>query len=191
MKKPIIIIIAIAAILLTGLSTAWAKNFYITLLLSGYNASNVQIIDTSHDEYGKEFKVIKSTTKDNANALAILTKNALGIWSITEKQEFTDGNTMSTIGWVSKGELKRFSFKDGGKIENEWHMVYSGNNAAKLIQFESGQIPENVTVNIRQNGPNYLIHVITFSDTAVLNKFDVSSILEGNGCLSQDAGALK
>lgn len=184
MKKPAIIIIAIAAILLTGLTTAWAKNFYITLILAGYKPTSIQVIDTSNDENEKEFKVIKTRTNKNKDTLAILTKNALGIWKISETQENTEDSLMSTIGWVKKGELKRFSFKDGGNIENEWNVVYTGNNAAKLIYFNPGQLPENITVNIQQNGTSYLIHVISFADSDILSKFNVSAILEENGCLT-------
>lgn len=184
MKKPLIIILAAAALLVTALSAAWAKNFYITLLISGYSTSDVKIIDTSHNENDKEFKVIKTSSKDKSDALAILTKNSLGIWSITQKQENIESRPITTIGWVNKGEVKRYTFKDGGVIENEWNIVYCGNNAIKLIQFNPGQIPENVTVNIQQNGSSYLIHLISFADSNTVSKFDVPAILTDNGCLS-------
>jgi len=184
MKKPVIIIIAVVAFILTALTTAWAKNFYITLLIAGYNTSDVMIIDTNHDENNKEFKVIKTSSKDDSNVLAILTRNSFGIWNITQKQEKIDNKTINTIGWVNKGELKRFSFKDGGTIENEWNIVYCGNNALKLIEFKPGQIPENVTVNIQQNGATYLIHIISFSSSEPLNNFDVPFLLTENGSIS-------
>jgi len=184
MKKPVIIIIAVVAFVLTALTTAWVINFYITLFISGYNTSEVMVIDTNHDENNKEFKVIKTISKDGTNVLVILTKNTFGIWSITQKQEKIDDYTMTTIGWVNKGELKRYSFKEGGTIENEWNIVYCGNNAQKLIEFSPGQIPENTTVNIQQNASSYMIHIISFSSSAPLNNFNVPYLLTENGCIS-------
>lgn len=186
MKKPVIIIVAIVALLLTALSTAWAKNFYITLLFEGYKTSDIQIIDNSYDENNIEYKVIKTSSKDHEVVLAILTKNALGIWNITQSQESTEDAALTTIGWVTKGEIKRFSYKDGSTIENEWNLVYCGNNATKLIEFKTGQIPENVTVNIQQNAASYLIHVISFAESDTLNNFDVPSLLIENQCITTE-----
>lgn len=186
MKKSVIIIIAIVVLLLSGITTAWANNFYITLLLKGYDTSKVQIVDASYNDDGKEFKVIRTSSKKDDTVLAILTKNIFGLWSITEKQENNEDSSISTIGWVKEGEMKRYSFKDGGTIENEWNIIYSGNNATSLIALKPEQIPDNVTVNIQQNGKYYLIHVVTYSDSNTLSKFDVPKILLDNQCISEE-----
>lgn len=62
-------------------------------------------------------------------------------------------------------------------------MIYSGNNALKLIEFTPGQIPDNVTVNIQQAGESYWIHLITFAEPDVLNSIDMKSILQDNQCI--------
>lgn len=67
----------------------------------------------------------------------------------------------------------------------EWHMLYYGNNAIKLIEFLPGQIPENVAIDIRQAGNIYSIHLINFGDPYVLPNIDIYSLLLEAGCIKE------
>ena len=84
--------------------------------------------------------------------------------------------------------VKRFVNTEEVDFVQEWHFAYCGNNAVAKIDLQTGQIPENVTVNIQQAGNTYWIHAISFADSYVINDFNnnLIQILETNGCISID-----
>lgn len=65
----------------------------------------------------------------------------------------------------------------------EWHKIYYGENAIKLIEIPYEKLPSGVALNIQQSGSSYLIHTISYEDPEVLNKIDMYSILQELECI--------
>ena len=160
-----------------------ANSFQISLHRQGLGNQNVDIIDHGFDNNKDEFKVIKTISNDNEIVLALMIKNKMGFWNISSIKASTTDSNLVTIGWVISGGAKRFVYTENAIFEQEWHLVYCGNNAKKLIEFFPGQIPENITVNIQQAGEEYCIHIISFAEPDVLNSFDVITLLKNNQCI--------
>ncbi|MCX7884855.1 MAG: hypothetical protein N2448_07495 [Caloramator sp.] len=78
---------------------------------------------------------------------------------------------------------KRFTHTENAIFENEWYYAYYGTNAAKLIELLPGQIPDNVTVNIRQAGQKFWIHLISFSEPDVISNINIEALLKKNKCI--------
>jgi hypothetical protein len=178
--------VAIAVSLLIGIIVLIirANSFSIALRRAGLNPNHVTTIEHSFDSDKQEFKVIETSSKDNKLILAIVTKNRLGFWSISNiRGDGTANPHFASIAWVKGGGFKRFSPTEDSVFQNEWHYAYCGDNATKQIEFLPGQIPENVTVNIQQGGSKFWIHVISFAEPEVLNAFDVKALLEENKCI--------
>ncbi len=162
-----------------------AFSFPLALRMSGLNPRVTDRIEHSFDANGREFRVIKTESRDGGINLVLLTRNGLGFWCM-ESQSSNDGQPGPwpvSIGWIRSGGAKRFDFEENATFENEWHLAYYGNNAIKKIEFLPGQIPENVTVNIQQAGAVFSIHVVSFAEPDVLNRFNVPDLLIENHCI--------
>lgn len=163
----------------------WHESYSLALIREGLNPKDVFTIEHSFDSNKKEFKVIKTSSKDNKNKLAILTKNNLGMWNISSTSEDArETPSLIRIGWIRGAGARRYEYSENASFENEWHIAYYGNNATKLIEFLPGQIPENVTVNIRQAGKEFWIHMVSFAEPNALNNVDIDEILVKNQCIS-------
>ncbi|WP_139906133.1 hypothetical protein [Clostridium thermarum] len=181
--------LAIAAILFIAIIALIirANSFSIALRMAGLNSNYVRIIEHDFGTNDEEFKVIETSSKDSKITLSIVTKNRLGFWKVSSfRGDDTVDPHFTSIAWIKGGGSKRFSSTEDSVFENEWHYAYCGDNAIKEIKFLPGQIPENVTVNIQQGGSKFWIHVISFADPGVLNRFDVKAILEENKCIPID-----
>ena len=136
------------------------------------------------EDSNKEFQVIRSRTKEGERpALAYLTKNALGFWSVSSVQIATPDQLGGTaqILWNDFIYSNHFGEPDIGVV---MHRVYVGDNAiGALNQFPQDQLPDNVSVEITQNSAYYCIHVITVvygSGTS----FDILPLLKENNLIS-------
>ena len=141
-------------------------------------------IEHSYDSHIKKFKVIKISSGKNEIVLAIAAKTPMGLWKVIDTNEGTSvRSNLVEIVWIRGGGAKRYIHTENAVFENEWHYAYYGTNAKKLIEFSSGQIPENVTVNVRQAGQKFWIHFISFAEADVLNSINMEAILKENGSI--------
>lgn len=184
MKKACIAILSISFLALIILLIVRATSFQIALNNSGFHSTDVYTIEHSFDSNKNEFKIIQTVTKDDKLSLINLYRNQFGFWKISDANttESNDPGFIS-IGWIQSSGAKRFLPAENAQFEKEWHMVYSGNNALKLIEFKSGQIPANVTISIQQAGALYWLHLITFAEPDILNSIDVKALLQENHCI--------
>jgi hypothetical protein len=132
------------------------------------------------------FCVVQTATTDEEPALALLVRNKIGFWTV---ENTCIANSDAPDQWVSMAWVLdaggwRFDSADEGRNHWEWHCAYYGVNAVALVELLPGQIPENVTVNIQQQGNRYWIHVISFEESGENASFDIISLLEENGCIS-------
>ena len=131
---------------------------------------------------GRQFKVFQATTEDGALVLAYAEKSEdSGTWEITRSESTTEAVPYIRLAWFGDTQTRKYNRWDTKVTETEWHYAYCGNDAVKAIVLDSEQLPENVAVNIRQEGRFYLIHVVVY---AVENfSLDVRAVLEENGCV--------
>ncbi len=163
------------------------NSFSIALKMAGLNSYDIDEIEHSYGYTEGEFKVIKTSTKDEKIVLAIVEKNKLGFWTVTTKREDKAIlPNLYSVAWLRRGGAKRYSFSENAMFETEWHMAYYGDNAIDLIQFHPGQLPHNVTVNIQQAGKIFWVHVITYDDAKTFNSIDIPSLLLENKCIPQE-----
>ncbi len=135
------------------------------------------------DDEGKVFQIVFSQTKAGDAALAYMTKNALGFWTVDAVEIATPDKPYGAAQIVWSESL--FSTYDAEPhITGVFHTVYAGCNATgsfELIPQE--QIPGNVTVLATQNSSNYYIHVITVLPDGG-SAFDILSLLKESNLIS-------
>jgi len=164
-----------------------ACSFSLGLIISGLDPGDVEVIEHSYDRVMKEFKVIKTSSKEHEIVLALITRNSIGFWKVRNTSEATAVRPyLVEIAWMRHAGAKRFTHMENAKFEFEWHYAYYGTNATKLIEFLPGQIPENVAVNIRQAGEKFWIHVITYSEPEVISKLNIEALLKESKCIPSE-----
>lgn len=176
MKKYIvsvfIIVFAIAVIFL--LSNRFSSVIHRTGLDIEYYEIHVEDIDSN----GDKFRIVRIDTSDNKVALAWLTRDSAFSWTVTQlklEKEYEAG--FVSIGWIQSGGIRRFEALTDPIFGKEWHFIYAGNNAIKLIDIPHESIPSNITVNVQQARNDYMLHVISFADPDTINQFNIRDIL--------------
>lgn len=173
-----------AAILL--LLIVQANSLYISMLFAGLDTGEMEYIVTEEkvknkDMLDKAFSVFVTKTWGGDTALVYADTNILGFWRLQRVEKITDDQSAVSIHWWKSAGTRQFTEGDEIPDDYEWHFVLGGTNAVKAIAFEPGQLPENSTVNIRQNGVNYTVHLIVFSPYNI--EVDLHSLLVQNGCV--------
>lgn len=74
--------------------------------------------------------------------------------------------------------IRRYEADDDPSFSNEWHKLYYGDNAIKLVSIMPEQLPPGVALNIQQTGSDFSIHFISFEKPDVLEQIDVYYLLE-------------
>jgi len=162
-------------------------SFSLGLVRVGLNPGDVETIEHSYDSVMKEFKVIKSSSKQHEIVLALVTKNSMGFWNVKKTSKATPARpNLVEIASMRNAGAKRFTHTENAIFENEWHYAYYGTNADKLIEFLPRQIPDNVTVNIRQAGQKFWIHLISFSEPDVISNINIEALLKENKCIPSE-----
>lgn len=184
MRKSNIITLSVAILAVVCFFIIRAYSFSLALRMSGLNPGDVEEIEHSYDSIMKEFKVIKTSSKKKEIVLALMARDSIGFWKVKYTNEATPirPNLVSIV-WIRDAGTKRYTYKENVISENEWHYVYYGTNASKLIEFLQGQIPNNVTVNIRQSGQKFWIHLISFSEPDVISSINIEELLKTNNCI--------
>ncbi len=175
------ILISTLAVLLVAITLLWINNYSLVVAINDLKSGD--IVYSGIDDNGNEYRVIEATQRNNM-VLAYLSKNKLGIWSLSSSATY-DKSTgqLASIGWMKEAGIKRFSAADNPIFEMEWHRLYYGEDAIKTISFLPGQIPENVAINIRQAGSQYSIHLISYESPDILNRIDMKEILKKASCI--------
>lgn len=186
MSKRKVIVVCIAAVVLSLIGLIYGNSLKLALYCEGLDTKNIHYIERySEDHSGKAYSVLQTTTKKGDIALVRIEKNDMGLWSVMDKNitYMNDPYRWVSIGWMVRAGSKRFDLTGDLNPQWEWHFVYYGTNAVENIEILSTQIPGNITVNIQQRGNQYWIHIISFANSGVLNEFDIMRLLEENGCV--------
>ena len=184
MKKLHIILLLVLIFAVIGFFFLQANSFSFALVRAGLNPGDVETIEHSYDSVMKEFKVIKTSSKKHEIVLALVAKDSIGFWKVRNAREASPIRpNLVGIAWMRSAGAKRFTHTENAIFENEWHYAYYGTNAAKLIEFLPGQIPDNVAVNIRKAGRKFWIHLISFSEPDVISNINIEALLKENKCI--------
>jgi len=183
MKKTFKVLLLILGLILICFFIYKGNSFSFALANAGFNVSDIDTLEHGFDNNNKEFKVIKTSTGKEKVVLAIMTKNKLGIWSISLIHK-NENNGVVSIGWFGDGGVKRYEQTENPIFFNETHIVYYGTNAIKLIELLPDQLPDNVTVSVSQAGEIFSIHLLTRGDSDILNSINVVDLLIQNKCIS-------
>ena len=178
MKKPIIVGITIIFVI-TAMSIYFCSlSFPAVIHRTVPNVDNYEMLLQDVDSNGDVFRIVRIDTVDGEVALAYLTRKSMIFWTVTQlKTEKEQQKGFVGIGWIMSAGIKAFEAQDEIVFEREWHIIYVGNNAIKLIDIPQEKIPSNVTINVQQARAYYQIHVISFADPDPSNKVDVRDIL--------------
>lgn len=171
-----------ALILITVLAlAAWALSQQLALLFGGYSLlGNHTVVKVSSLE-DAPCKVVQ-TTADGQLALVRLSRSPVGIWYISGERTGSP-NSWAKLGWLSGEGSRYYDQIQGLNGATAVHQVYCGSNAIAPIKFLPGQIPENVTVNIQQQGEMFWIYIVSF-DSDATGSFSPYDLLVENGCIS-------
>ena len=184
MKKSHIFLLSAIILLIVCVYIARPLSFTLSLKLSGFNTSSYKELEHSYDRVLGEFKVIQTETKNGQLAIVLMKKNKYGFWNVSNSNKAIDSKSnFIQLAFMRSAGIKRYEAIQNGIIEHEWNYLYCGTNALKLIEFKSGQIPENVTVNIRQAGNKYWIRLTTYTDPDILGDLDLERLLKENNCI--------
>ena len=190
MKRRKTAIVVISTILLFT-CLLYFNSFNFALSTAGIDHVNYYEIDPSGiDLMGNEYKVILSTSAADPEtlAVAVVTKNSLGLWQVTGCSTTNPHNPDTVVyHWMGyRGTLQptEEALKDGLMSDQlEYHVVLCGKNPKKQVGLRKDQIPYNVTFNVQRNGDLYWVHAMTYGESTNLDTFDIRALLEGNGCI--------
>lgn len=190
MKKPVsrlLIILVILNFSFVCFALLYANSLSLALLAAGLRADDLHEVEgPTRRADDRVFCVVQTSTEEDEPALALLVRNRIGFWTVENVETISSGGPFQWVSttWILDAGGWQFDSVDGGKNHWEWHFAYYGVNAVALLELLPGQIPENVTVNIQQQGNRYWIHVISFEESGENASFDIISLLEENGCIS-------
>lgn len=190
-EKTCIVIISILTIVIIVCSILRMNSFSLALRRAGLNPYDVIPLESDFDANGDEIKIIKSSSDKQEIVLVYMVKNKMGFWSVgyqspnPHPEGELDEIQPVYIGWMGPAGTKWYNIGGDTPFEMEYHLLYYGNNAIKLIEFLSGQIPNNVAVNIQQAGNEYSIHLIHFDVPDVFNNINMPSLLLEAKCIKE------
>lgn len=130
-----------------------------------------------------EYKVVNYYiyhTNDGYQVVTMAKHTFWNLWYFDGVQVAKDGEVLS-VAWFGRSSWSRFV--DGTELEATTNFninyLYIGNNAARLLQLDSSEIPGDVSVRINQTQSGYWIWVSTDNMDA-LNQFNVLEKLQLN-----------
>jgi len=191
MKKVYIIVIFILVTGIIVFNIFRINSFSLAIKKAGFNPYDVIPLESDFDANGNEIKIIKTSSNKQEMALVYMVKNKMGFWSVGywSPHQHPNGESQETqpvcISWMKPAGIKWYGTDENITSAFEWHLLYYGNNAIKLIEFPPGQIPENVAVDIQQAHNEYIIHLIHFGAPDVLNNINMRSILLEAKCIKE------
>lgn len=178
------LIIFVCILLFLGFFVFRACSFDLAIKASGLNKAQLQVVqEPITDANGQKFQIVFSVTEDGYGALAYLTQNALGFWTLDAVDVATPEKQygIAQFAWFEP----IFSLYGGEpRITTGVHIIYAGCNAIGSLELiPQEQIPGNVTVLATQNSENYYIHMIQALPDGG-SAFDILPILKENNLIS-------
>jgi len=150
----------------------------IALKSKGYSHEYVLVLERGFNDNGNEFRIVK-TSKGDDFVLVCVEKNNMGFWTVAFTGGISSpGTHLVSIGWMKNAGIRRYEVDDTPSFSNEWHKLYYGDNAIKLISITPKQLPSGVALNIQQTGSDFSLHFISFEKPEVLEHIDVYYLLE-------------
>ena len=177
----------LAAILMVAIGAGifcWNGSFE-NVLRQGNFTQYAEVFDCGWDTSGDEYRAVMEYNQEEAPSLALLKRTSLGTWEMTDVDYPSETDLHPTIGWMRMAGIARFAVDGETGFITEYHKVYSGNDAVKLIEIPEGMLPYNIAVEIRQAGSAYMLHLVTYSSSTEemeqWNKLDVIQKLQQAG----------
>jgi len=180
LKKIFWITISLLAVACVAFFIVRANSLALTLKLDGYSTSYA-LYERSFNANDREYRVI-GTEKDGELTLLYLERSALGLWSIWYEGQSIGQSGWSRIDWTNTAGFRRFDSNAKPQFDFEYHQLYVGTNATRLIELEPTQLPPGISVRIQQSGKDFSIHLITFGDAGAtsLQRLDMLRLLRDN-----------
>lgn len=182
MKKHFCLVIILLIICCTAIITFNLQQNSLTLQFKkqGYDTNDIEEIYISTCNDNTEYAVCATNTAEGDPVLVLAEKNSLGFWRITKAKKIADENPFDAIALLNVSDISRFDYDSDMTQRCQWHYFYCGNDAIKSLDTLQTLMPENVAVNVRQAGSEYLIHVIAFEQTDL----DVRAVLCENALVA-------
>lgn len=170
MKNTIIKVVLSVCIVLVIIGLLCSQQ--LALLFNGFSLSTRTITEYT-DRDGVERKALL-TSADGSPALVLLEKVFPGIWVLRDSDRSDEPLLpgWTQMAWISQGSSR---WHESGSLTSghEWHFVYACNNAKGILNLDRALLPLGAAVDIWQQGENYYIHIITYSDGLQFNIYEV------------------
>lgn len=182
--------VILTVVLLSAFVILRANSYSLALRVAGFSKSASQEIYHGFSaENHREIRILATDAPDGQMpAVMCLTKNALGIWSVSHFDAAAETHPhWADITWVTDGGTV---FQDG-RVEKTGiicHYALCGDNARERICFEDGQLPDNAMVDFFQSvDGRYWVHVTycLLPGTTEIS-FSAYQALVDNGCIAAD-----
>jgi hypothetical protein len=157
-----------------------ACSFDIAISAADLSSKHLTVIqEPTHNSEGKLYQVVASRSKNGNAALAFLTKNFLGFWTVSsvDVADPSRGYDHALMFW---SDISVNFYSMDSDFQHDNHIVYSNTNAIKLIEFPQEVFDGGTVVYVWQNAEHYWIHIATtegFSE-------DIPSLLKEYGFTS-------
>ena len=180
------LVIIIATMLAVVLLLIWANSFSIAMHSVGLLPNESTYSEYLADDDGRLLQVVQSKNGDGQVGLALLRRDAFGIWHVLDSDISDGALSMARVVWYMGSVWQKFDYPFGEEIQNyEWHYIYSADNATDIVRFLPEQIPDGAIVKIRQAGSLYWIHIVSYdTDSSGMFPYKIEEILKNNGCIS-------
>lgn len=177
------IILAIA--LAFGLGWVWNNSDDLALKKAGMDTlATTVVVAQGIDANGQEYQVVAQCEPNSDNRIAHLIKNGLGLWELSYITERMPGG-LHAYSWTLPRDWRRFGESDMDLAFTwEYHSVFTGNDARKIIELPLEKLPPNVTVHIQQMHTAYVLHFISYGEKSALNGLDWYALLQETGSVS-------
>lgn len=145
----------------------------LALLFNGFSVWGNRTITEYTDRDGIERKALL-TSDDGSPALVLLERVFPGIWVLRDSDRSDEPLLpgWTQMAWISQGS-SRWHESNSLTSGHEWHFVYACNNAKGILNLDQTLLPKGAAVDIWQQGEEYYIHIITYSDGLHFNIYEV------------------
>lgn len=198
-------LIAVILVLLALLGVTLQMNSYsLAMLIGGYRRAIIieEGFIHSSDKGSQHWQVVLAE-KDGAKHLALMERGGLGFWGLPQPGIPMDGEYAESE-WISVLDIPAsggfygydfYAFPDSQTHENsapyayqsisKFDVFYYGNNAVKTLAVPDESLPRDSTLQIYQNGPEYVFHLSAYckGKSSFDGGFaDVYKAMQDNGC---------
>lgn len=177
------IILSVSLVLAAVLIVLWHNSLPIQLAARGLSADPGDVVASGLDANGSEYRVVACVRGDGSPAAAYCLRGFGGVWTIPAVGEAQDDG-LAVVAWT---DAIPYSLGEAGAspVFLEPHLVYAGNGAQQLIAIAREELPEGVSVRIRQDGAAFSLHLTAQAGSPenALNGLDIGGLLREKGVL--------